>query len=218
MDTIISLSGGMDSTTLLAVAIQEGRSCLTIGFTYGSKHNQFENEAARLVSQYYEIPFRLIDFSSVSTHFKSDLLSSGGEIPEGHYEASNMKQTVVPGRNMVFASILAGIAWTEGVGEVWLGIHSGDHAIYPDCRPDFFKAMDSAVIHGTDKRVCLKAPFLEMNKISILARGKQLEVPYWLTRTCYKAQSIACGKCGACQERLEAFRINGMDDPVEYER
>lgn len=215
--SIVSLSGGMDSATVLAVALDQGREVEAVGFTYGSKHNKYENEAARLLADCFDVPFRLIDLAGITSHLQSNLLKSGGEIPEGYYEAESMKQTVVPGRNLIFTSILAGIAWSIGAEEVWLGIHAGDHFIYPDCRPAFFTAMRDAVEQGTGKRVTLQAPFLHETKVEILQIGFNLELPYHLTRTCYKDQPVACGRCGACQERLTAFAALGADDPIEYE-
>lgn len=217
MKAIVSLSGGMDSTTVLAQAIEEGRDVLAFGFCYGSKHNQYENKAARDVADHYSVPFELIDFTDIASHFKSDLLKSGGSIPEGHYEQDNMSKTVVPARNIIFASVLAGIAWSRDASEIWLGIHQGDHAIYPDCRPGFFHAMNVAVQEGTDYRVGLVAPFLSGSKTTIIKRGLEIGVPYAFTRTCYKDQPVACGKCGACVERREAFANNGVTDPVDYE-
>lgn len=214
---IVSLSGGMDSVTVLADAVASERDVEAVGFYYGSKHNVFENAAAQEVAAHYGVPFRLIDLSSIMESFKSDLLLSGGDVPEGHYEQSNMSRTVVPGRNIIFISVLTGIAWTRDALEVWLGIHAGDHAIYPDCRPDFFTAQRAAVEFGTGHKVTLRAPFLFVNKQQILERGHELGVPYHLTRTCYKAQPMACGKCGSCQERLEAFAKLGRPDPIEYE-
>lgn len=216
MNAIVSLSGGMDSATVLADAIDKGRKPLAVGFTYGSKHNPYENQAAADLAKHYAAPFRLIDLSGVMRGFKSHLMADGGPIPEGHYEDASMAQTVVPGRNIIFAAILSGLAWSEGAEEIWLGIHQGDHAIYEDCRPSFYAAMNQAIQEGTGKRVRLVAPFLDGNKTTILKRGLLLGVPYSLTRTCYKDQSLACGKCGSCQERLSAFCAIGVDDPVEY--
>ncbi len=217
MRAIVSLSGGMDSATVLAEALAAEREVIAVGFCYGSKHNPFENEAARRLAVHYGLPFKLIDWTGVADGFKSNLLCSGGPIPEGHYQEATMSLTVVPARNLIFSSILAGLAWSVEAGEIWLGIHAGDHAIYPDCRPEFYRAMRAAVETGTDNRVTLIAPFLEVTKVEILRRGLGLGVPYGLTRTCYKDQPRACGKCGACQERLEAFQRNGVKDPVEYE-
>ena len=213
---IVSLSGGIDSATALALA-KEDRDVDAIGFSYGSKHNPYENKAARDIANHYSVPFNLIDLSSVGALLKSDLLKSGGVIPEGHYEAESMKSTVVPARNMIFISALAGIADCRGASEVWLGIHSGDHHIYPDCRPGFFYRMQDAVRVATEGRVELAAPFLFKGKGKVVEQGWAIGVPYNLTRTCYKDQPVACGKCGSCQERLEAFAENGMVDPLEYE-
>jgi len=214
---LLSLSGGMDSGTLLGHALSQGHEVHTVQFQYGSKHNEYELTAVNKL---------LLHFPAVKNHtqlnlgfmadFDSNLLKTGGDIPEGHYEQSNMSQTVVPGRNIIFASILAGLAWSKDLDEVWLGIHSGDHAIYPDCRPSFFFAMKNAIEEGTNGDITMTAPFLHDNKTSILARGFKIQFPYELTRTCYADQPLACGKCGACQERLEAFRNHDIPDPIEY--
>lgn len=216
---IVSLSGGMDSVTLLAFALQElgVENVEAVGFSYGSKHNKYENAAAHAVAKHYGVPFKLIDFTSIAAGFTSHLLKDGGAIPEGHYEAASMAQTVVPGRNIIFAAILSGLAWSRDVKHVYLGIHSGDHAIYPDCRPAFFYAMKAALMAGTDNRVNLLAPFLQDDKTKIIKWGLQHDVPYNMTRTCYQDAITACGRCGACQERLAAFAANGIEDPIPYQ-
>jgi 7-cyano-7-deazaguanine synthase len=214
---IISLSGGLDSAVLLAHCLKEKREVECIGFSYGSKHNPYENKAAQAVADYYQVPFRLIDLSKVMEGFKSNLLRGEGEIPEGHYEADNMSLTVVPGRNIIFISILSGLAWSVGASEVWIGVHSGDHLIYSDCRPQFVAHMGQAIYLGTDNIVSLVTPFLNVNKSRILAEGLDMKVPFQLTRTCYSDQKTACGKCGACQERREAFQLNNAIDPISYE-
>lgn len=214
---LVSLSGGMDSTTLLADAVFRSREVECLGFFYGSKHNPYENAAAYRIARHYKAPFHLIDLSQAMSSIQSALLKTGGAIPEGHYQESTMTQTVVPGRNLIFASVLAGIAWSKSCAEIWMGVHSGDHAIYPDCRPNFVSAMRRAVQCGTDEKVTMLTPFLHENKTSIIRLGRSYGVPYELTRTCYKDQEIACGKCGSCIERREAFRNNGVEDPIEYE-
>lgn len=214
---LVSLSGGMDSSTVLAHALDSNRKCITYFCGYGSKHNCFEAIAARRVADHYGVEFVIVDLTEVGTHLKSDLLHSGGDIPEGHYEEESMRQTVVPGRNMIFASVLSGIAWSRECSEVWLGIHAGDHFIYPDCRPEFFEAMSRAVELGSDGKVKLVAPYLQKKKADILKHGLLMGVPYQHTRTCYKYQHTACGKCGSCQERLEAFKLNGVEDSLTYD-
>lgn len=218
MKTLVSLSGGMDSATVLARALNDnGRYVEAVGFNYGSKHNPHELRAAENICAHYGIPFHLINLAPVMATFNSALMShSADPVPTGHYEEDSMKQTVVPGRNIIFTSILAGLAMSEEFGEVWIGIHGGDHHIYPDCRPDFFRAMNQAIFQGTDKKVSLLAPFLYDNKMKILEAGFRLQVPYELTRTCYSPNVVACGKCGSCQERLAAFLAVGREDPIEY--
>jgi 7-cyano-7-deazaguanine synthase len=214
---LVCLSGGMDSATLLGVWHREEYEVQAISFTYGSKHGNWEMYAARNLALHYKVRWSLIDLKNVFAEMKSSLLMAGGPIPEGHYTDPTMSQTVVPGRNMIFASILAGIAWSRGIPTIGLGVHSGDHPIYPDCRPAFVDAVCNAIAYATDDNVILEAPFLGLDKAEILNLGRQVEVPYELTRTCYKDQAVACGVCGSCRERLEAFARNGLEDPLPYE-
>lgn len=217
MKAIIALSGGLDSVVTLAVALSEGRSVQCVGFNYGSKHGRFERGAARRIALHYNVPYRVVNMISVMSGFKSALLESGADIPEGHYEEETMRRTVVPARNMIFLSILAGIAVSEEAEEIWIGTHAGDHFIYPDCRPEFLRSMAEAIRQGTGQGIQLRTPFMDAKKDQILRDGLRMNVPVEMTRTCYKAQRIACGKCGSCQERLEAFLHVGRDDPIEYE-
>jgi len=220
--TVVGLSGGMDSTTLLGFLLDQGHEVHCCIFTYGSKHNQYENKAAHDVVEFYKekgFPVFAYDFNLEATFapFKSNLLKTGGEIPEGHYEDASMSLTVVPGRNMIFAAIMAGLAESIGAESVALGVHNGDHAIYPDCRAEFIKALDLAVYLGSDRKVEVLTPLVGENKESILLLGSSCFVPYELTRTCYKDQPVSCGKCGSCQERLEAFKNLNKIDPIPYE-
>lgn len=218
MKVVMALSGGMDSTTLLAKALEDGHEVVPVQFQYGSKHNAYEEQAYRRILLKYPTSGAEMNLRGVFANFESALLKGSDQaIPHGHYESESMKLTVVPGRNIIFMSILAGYAWSIGAKEVWLGIHAGDHAIYPDCRISFFNAMNEAIKLGTDENVELNAPFLHLLKKDILALGLKLEVPYALTRTCYADQLVACGKCGSCQERLEAFHLNGVEDPLRYQ-
>lgn len=217
---IVALSGGLDSCTALAHFCRQhgGDNVLCVGFRYGSKHGEFETRAARMIAQHYHVVFTTVDVSGVMAGFRSSLLQDGPPIPEGHYNDETMRQTVVPGRNLIFISILSGLAESMGYDVVGLGVHQGDHFIYPDCRPAFLQAAAEAVRVSSEHRVTVEAPFLTMDKASIVCRGFELGAPYHLTRTCYKAQLLACGKCGSCRERLEAFALNGVQDPIEYER
>ena len=223
---VIGMSGGMDSATLLAFLLSQEFEVHCCSFTYGSKHNQYERQAVIQLINYYgyfemkDAPVILHTFNleEVFKDFTSALLKSGGPIPEGHYESANMIQTVVPGRNMIFASIMAGLAESIGAELIALGVHAGDHAIYPDCRPAFIDSLNETIKYSSENKVSVLTPFLFDNKTTILLQGLKLLVPYHLTRTCYKDQKNSCGKCGSCQERLEAFANCGIKDPITYEK
>lgn len=222
---VLGLSGGMDSATLLGYFVDNGYQVHGCQFYYGSKHGEFERKAAQALVAHYNtiLPDSVVmhefDLTGAFAGFTSNLLKTGGEIPEGHYESENMKLTVVPGRNLIFASIMAGLAESIGAEAIALGVHSGDHAIYPDCRPEFILALERTVGVSSAGEVTVFAPFLRDNKTSILEKGYQYDipVPYELTRTCYKEQEHSCGKCGSCQERLEAFSNINKVDPIRYE-
>ena len=217
MKTVISLSGGLDSGVMLGMLMALGHEVHAVTFDYGSKHGQYEIDAAKRLVAFYMVPHQVIDVRGIFAGFNSALLKVDGRpIPEGHYEDKSMSLTVVPGRNMIFASILAGLAESLGYDAVSLGIHAGDHAIYPDCRPGFKAAMNKAIGAATEYKVDLYAPFLEMSKGQIVAEGLEYNIPFRLTRTCYKDQPLPCGKCGSCTERLEAFAFAGIQDPVDY--
>ena len=139
------------------------------------------------------------------------------EIPEGHYEDVSMKQTVVPFRNGIMLSIATGYAESQGAEMLVIAAHAGDHAIYPDCREDFMKAMGEAMRLGTYATIVLFRPFIRSTKADICDKGQQLGVDYSKTWSCYKGGVIHCGKCGTCVERREAFKVSGVPDPTEYE-
>lgn len=224
MKYLISLSGGLDSAVLLGQLVTSGpvrsgyrpADLTAVAFTYGSKHNALENRASQAVAAHYGVPWRLVDLTAAFAPFKSDLLLSGGAVPEGHYEAESMRRTVVPCRNLIFLSLLGGLAESAGAAEVYIGAHAGDHHIYPDCRPEFLTAARQAVRLATDGAVTVLAPFTGMTKGDIVRLGLSLGVPLHLTRTCYTDGEVACGRCGSCQERLEAFAQCDAVDPVPY--
>ena len=223
---VMGLSGGMDSATLLGELLDKGMEVHCCIFQYGSTHGYYETTAAKKIIEYFQTgsPDKVfsypIDITPVMMAFSSNLLiSCNGEIPEGHYNDENMRKTAVPGRNLIFASVLAGLAESIGASQIALGVHSGDHHIYPDCRPEFIEALTETVFQSSDWKVLVITPFLLEDKTSILKIGHGLTtpVPYELTRTCYKNQFISCGKCGSCRERLEAFQNIGRPDPIQYE-
>jgi 7-cyano-7-deazaguanine synthase len=217
MKAVISLSGGLDSAVLLADLVHKrDKDIIPVSFFYGSKHNNYENEAAAEICRHYGLAHVLIDASAVFSMSKSNLLKRGGEIPEGHYNDKSMKLTVVPARNMIFISILTSIAVSYEAEEIYIAVHAGDHAIYPDCRPDFISSCRRTVALASDKKAWLYTPFLDWDKAKIVAWGASIKAPFELTRTCYKDQPVACGRCGSCNERLEAFTKNMLKDPIEY--
>ena len=224
MKIVLSLSGGMDSGTMLGYYLAKGHEVFPINFTYGSKHNEFELKCAYHLCGHYGLRKGLpsIDLNFIGDMFTSDLLKSGGDIPEGHYEDESMKATVVPGRNLIFASILAGYAESIDATHIALGVHAGDHHIYSDCRPEFIESLKTTINKSSDGKVGVLAPFLNIDKTQILKIGCELPeefvVPYQLTRTCYKDQEDSCGRCSSCVERLEAFASLGKVDPIKYQK
>lgn len=220
---IVCLSGGLDSSTLLGYVIKYNPNyhaqgeIEAVSFYYGSKHNKYENKAAEEIAKFYNIKLHHLNIEQIFSLTESNLLQSGGNIPEGHYEEECMRQTVVPARNMIFISALTSIGITKGAEILYIGVHAGDHFIYPDCRPEFIRDMAYAVESASDGKLYLCAPFSGFDKTEIVKIGNELGVPYHLTRTCYKDQEVACGKCGSCVERLESFSNNGLKDPIQYE-
>lgn len=213
---VLALSGGLDSTTLLSRCLDEDREVLAVHFQYGSTHNFYEKAAVARILKHYDVPSRVVDLTGIFTGTGSSLMGDA-PIPEGHYAADTMKSTVVPGRNMIFAAVLASVAESVGADAIGLGVHAGDHHIYPDCRPDFVSALSKTIRESTEGKVAVYAPFLNVTKADIVKEGLLLGTPYVLTRTCYKAQGIPCGVCGSCRERLEAFELNGAVDPIDYD-
>jgi len=220
---VLALSGGMDSSTLAGFYLNKGYEVHPIAFSYGSKHGQYEQESAfNVAADLGTEEIKLVELDFIGKLFTSNLLKSGGDIPEGHYEDESMSKTVVPGRNTIFISILMGYAESIGANIIAAGVHAGDHHIYPDCREDFINAMALTVAEATEGAIRLEAPFIDYDKYDILKIGYGFKVippmKYELTRTCYKDQPLSCGKCGSCVERLEAFAKLGKPDPIEYER
>lgn len=214
-NSLIALSGGVDSTTLL-YEYREEIAC-AVGFDYGSKHNARELAAAKAICRELEIPYLIIPLAFIGEYFRSDLLLSGGEMQLGDYSEENMSSTVVPFRNGIMLSVLAGLAESRDLQQVLIANHFGDHAIYPDCRESFVKPMGEAITAGTSNGVKLVAPYTTLTKAEIVARGTRLGVPYGKTYSCYQGGERHCGRCGTCRERHDAFVANGLEDPTLYE-
>ena len=214
-NSLIALSGGVDSTTLL-YEYREEVAC-AVGFDYGSKHNARELAAAKAICRELEIPYLIIPLAFIGEYFRSDLLLSGGEMQLGDYSEENISSTVVPFRNGIMLSVLAGLAESRDLQQVLIANHFGDHAIYPDCRESFVKPMGEAITAGTSNGVKLVAPYTKLTKAEIVARGTRLGVPYGKTYSCYQGGERHCGRCGTCRERHEAFVANGLEDPTLYE-
>ena len=213
-DSLIIVSGGMDSITLLHE--RKDTIALAVSFDYGSNHNAREIPFARLHCQRLGIRHVVIPLAFMQQYFKSSLLEGADAIPDGHYADSNMKSTVVPFRNGIMLSIAVGIAESNSLKRVLIANHGGDHAIYPDCRPEFITAIDAAAKAGTYVDVAIEAPYTNISKTDIARRGKSLAIDYSETWSCYKGGQVHCGTCGTCVERKEALREAGIADPTVY--
>jgi len=255
-NVVVSLSGGMDSSTLLLRCISEYDNVTALSFDYGQKHNVELERAQQLVDyinensveyktelsaspviakvKYGKIKYQVIKLDGLVNLLNSALVQGGEDVPEGHYEEDNMKATVVPNRNKIFASLVQAVALSEAMAngndtDIALGIHAGDHAIYPDCRQEFRDADDNAFRLGNWEadKVGYFTPYLETDKLGILKDGQELvkelgvsfnEV-YKRTNTSYKPYPSGNSdyKSASSVERIEAFINLGVDDPVQYE-
>lgn len=216
MKVITLVSGGMDSVTALYQAARNHEVVGGVSFHYGSKHNDKELPLAKFHCDKLGIQHTVIRLDFMADLFASDLLKSGGDIPDGHYEEQTMKQTVVPFRNGIMLAIAAGLAESHGAEGLVIAAHAGDHAIYPDCREPFMQAMADAMKFGTYAGIQLLRPFIAADKAGIAALGSKLGVDYSRTWSCYKGGDIHCGTCGTCVERREAFLLAGVADPTQY--
>ena len=214
---VVIYSGGMDSFTVLNRALTDGKQVYALSFDYGQRHVK-ELKCASSVCKSLNIKHKVIDISAINQLLAGSSLTDNIDIPEGHYEAENMKSTIVPNRNMILLSLAVGYAVSVGAAQVYYGAHSGDHAIYPDCRPEFVEKMNDVCKIANYESVEIFSPYLSVNKTAILTDGLSMGLDYSNTWTCYNGREKACGKCGACQERLEAFNDNNITDPIEYEK
>ena len=209
-------SGGSDSFTLLHHALDQGIEVECITFSYGQKHIK-EIEFAKENCKRLGLSHTLIDIGDPESIFgSSSLIDEATDIPHGSYKEESMKSTIVPNRNMIFISYAIAYSIAHDIDEVWYGAHAGDHFIYPDCRPEFLRSMNTAAELCDPFKISVKAPFINLNKGEILKIGLDLNIDYSKTWTCYKGLEKACGKCGSCVERIEAFTDNNSSDPISY--
>ena len=213
-DSVLILSGGMDSTTML-YDYQE-RIGLAVSFDYGGNHNAKEIPFAAWHCGHLGIEHIVLPLAFMADYFKSSLLEGAEAIPEGSYDEENMKSTVVPFRNGIMLSVAAGLAESRGFKYVMMANHGGDHTIYPDCRPEFVQAMSEAMRLGTFPGIELLAPYTHLSKADIAKRGKSFGIDYSKTWSCYKGGDKHCGRCGTCVERKEALRDAGIEDQTVY--
>lgn len=213
---VVIYSGGLDSYTLLNKVIQDVDEVLAISFNYGQKHVK-ELAFAKANCTALNVKHRVLDISAIHELFEHSSLTGELAIPEGHYEEASMKSTVVPNRNMIMLSLAMAYAISEQADTVYYGAHSGDHAIYPDCRPEFVARMDALANVANYEPLSIQAPFIDLSKGEIVALGLGMNLDYSQAWTCYNGRDLACGKCGACVERLEAFSVNAAIDPIAYE-
>jgi 7-cyano-7-deazaguanine synthase len=216
MKVVVLCSGGMDSVTALYWARREHDVVAAVSFDYGSKHNHREIPFAASHARALGLRHEVIALDFVDRLFASDLLRSGGAVPDGHYAAENMKQTVVPFRNAIMLSVACGFAESIDARGMVIAAHTGDHTIYPDCREDFMQAMAEAMRLGTYAGMQLLRPFIALTKAQIASEGARLGVDFARTWSCYKGGAIHCGTCGTCVERREAFADAGLTDPTAY--
>ncbi len=214
---VVIYSGGMDSYTVLHKAVQQGLTPYALTFDYGQRHVK-EIEVARSVCQELGINHKVIDISAINQLIGgSSLTDNSIDVALGHYQEETMKSTVVPNRNMILLSLAIGYAVSIGAEQVYYGAHSGDHAIYPDCRPEFVAKMNDVAAIANYEKTEIFSPYLNSDKIGILKDGLAMGLDYSKTWTCYNGREKACGQCGSCVERLEAFAANGVSDPLPYE-
>lgn len=217
MTTVAIVSGGLDSVTMAHVLTRQGHKVDCLSFDYGQRHNkelQFAQQAASDIGGRWD----LIDLRSLTKHIGGSSLTDDIAVPDGHYAHETMKITVVPNRNAIMLAIAGGVAVARKAEAVAIAVHTGDHFIYPDCRPEFIAAfwfMQNLAIEGFGE-VCLFAPFIGITKSDIVAKGNTAGVNFKQTWSCYKGGEIHCGTCGTCVERKEAFALARIDDPTIY--
>jgi 7-cyano-7-deazaguanine synthase len=217
MKALAIVSGGLDSVTLAYMLARDNQLGGILSYDYGQRHKK-ELSFAERAAKHLGVPHHLIDLTSVTPHLKGSALTDDVNVPDGHYAADTMKQTIVPNRNAIMLAIAYGVAPAYGYDAVAIAIHTGDHFIYPDCRPEFaqlFDQMEQKAMEGSAD-IKLLTPFITITKGGIARKAADLQVPIADTWSCYKGGDVHCGRCGTCVERREAFAVAGIDDPTIY--
>lgn len=213
------VSGGLDSTTLAYLLRREDRLGAMLSVDYGQRHRK-ELDFARRAADRLGVAHQVADLRAVTSLIAASSLTSEQAVPDGHYAEDTMRLTVVPNRNMIMAAVAVGAAVAQGLDGVALGVHAGDHFIYPDCRPAFIDAFRTAAVLGNEGFAAdgftVEAPFVHRSKADIAALAVALGVPIEETWSCYKGGEVHCGRCGTCVERLEALHEAGATDPTVY--
>lgn len=221
---LVLCSGGVDSTTLLAMAVERygAENVYALSISYGQRHNK-EIDAAKAVAAHYCVEQRFLDLAAIFADSNCSLLAhSTQDVPEESYadqlNESNGKpvSTYVPFRNGLFLSSAASMALSLGCSVLYYGAHHDDWAgsAYPDCSQEFVDAMNHAIMEGTGGELHMEAPFVQWSKADIVRKGLELDVPYELTWSCYEGGEKPCGVCGTCIDRIRAFELNGVTDPL----
>jgi len=213
---VVVYSGGLDSRTVLQHAINEYDEVCALTVYYGQRHSK-EIVSAMEVCKLLGVTHKVVSLDFMQDIVGNNALTGTIDVPEGHYESKSMKRTVVPNRNMIMMSIATAYAIGISAGVVMLGVHSGDHIIYPDCREVFFLGMKDNIELASEGKVTLACPYITYTKADIVKEGLAMGIDYSKSWTCYNGRLKSCGKCGSCIERLEAFELNNVKDPLEYE-
>ncbi|MBN1677774.1 MAG: 7-cyano-7-deazaguanine synthase QueC [Candidatus Thermoplasmatota archaeon] len=223
-EAVVLLSGGLDSSTVLAIARERGFEITALTFDYGQKHRR-EVDGARRIAGHLKVKKHIVMPLDIGRYVSTALTTGSMEIPQGRTRnemSSGIPSTYVPSRNTVFLSIAASIAESAGAEAVFIAANSVDFSGYPDCTPEFLEAFQKVLDVGTKagkegRGIRIEAPILLMSKSQIIREAVRLGVPLELTWSCYRGGAKACGRCDSCLLRLEGFSKAGIDDPLEYE-
>ena len=219
---VVLLSGGLDSCTCMAVAKSKGYDVYPISFNYHQRHS-IELEGAKKIAAFYGVKRHLIIETNMDAISGSALTDKKIEVPEGDTHRTDVPDTYVPARNLIFLSYAVGYAEVLGASHVYIGVNSVDYSGYPDCRPEFIQRFQELSDYATTatavkgKHITIETPLQNLSKAEIVKLGVKLGAPYEFTHSCYKGVEKACGVCDSCKLRLEGFREAGVEDPIAYE-